>query len=398
MKEKKIAEAQAYLREMKADGWLLYDFHRNNYLAHLFLEIPTYTMVTRRFFYWIPAQGEPVRIVHAIESEILDGWPGEKRTFLSWQSLQKEVGFIIKGTKRVAMEYSPKNGNPYISHVDGGTVDMVRSFGAEVVSSGEFLPHFTATFDLRQGESHIRAGQALNRIALQTWKWVGDHLRQNKTLTEYEIQQKILKDFKELNLITDGPPIAAVNAHSASPHYIPMEKGSSPVRKGDFLLIDLWAKEKQEGAIFGDITRVAIAADRPTERQKEVFQVVRNAQKAGIELAKRRYSEKKRVMGYEIDDAVRKVVKDAGYGDFFIHRTGHNIEVHVHGSGANIDNLEMHDDRPILPGTCFSVEPGIYLPGEFGIRLESDVYVHQDGRVEVTGGEQDEIQCILGRE
>lgn len=394
MKEKKVAAAQAYLRAMKADGWLLYDFHRNNYLAHLFLEIPSHMMTSRRFFYWIPAHGQPVRIVHAIESEILDEWPGEKRTFLSWQSLEQQVGAVIKGTKRVAMEYSPKNGNPYISHVDGGTIDLVRSFGAEVVSSGEFLSHFTAVINASQGESHIRAGQALNRIALNTWKWIGDQLRQNKPLVEYDVLKKIARDIDESHLMADELPLVSVGAHSAAPHYRPLEKGSSPIRKGDFILIDLWGKEKQEGAVYGDITRVAVAADRPTERQKEIFQIVRSAQKAGIELVKRRFSEKKRVMGFEIDDAVRKVVRDAGYGDYFLHRTGHNIEEHIHGSGANIDNLEMHDERPILPGTCFSVEPGIYLPGEFGIRLESDVYVHLDGRVEVTGGEQDEIFCI----
>lgn len=394
-KEKKILEARKYLKEMGADGWLLYDFHKRNHLAHQFLEIPEHEMVSRRFFYWIPAMGTPVKIVHAIEPHILNAWPGEKRIFLSWQSLRTELEAAISGSRRVAMEYSPLNANPYVSYVDGGTVDLVRSFGPEIVSSGPFLPHFTAVIDAKQGESHIRAASALDKIVKETWQWIGERLREDKPVNEYQIQQRIMKDFERLHLITDHPPIVAVNAHSADPHFETASLDPSLLKKGDFLLIDLWAKEKGEGAVFGDITRVAVASERPTARQKQVFDACAAAQKAGIALVKRRFAEKKKVLGFEVDDAVRKVIQIAGFGDNFLHRTGHSIEIQLHGSGASLDNLEMHDDRPILPGTCFSVEPGIYLSKEFGIRLESDVYVHQDGRVEVTGGEQDEIRCLL---
>jgi len=393
MREKKVREAQNYLKEMGADGWLLYDFHRSNYLAHLFLEIPEHAMVSRRFFYWIPAVGSPIKIVHAIEPHILDAWPGKIKTFLSWQSLRKEVGAAVSGAKRVAMEYS--NGNPYVSQVDGGTIDLVRSFGPEVVSSGAFISHFTAVIDAKQGESHIRAASALDRIVKETWDWISEHLSQDKPIDEYKIQQKIVKELERRNLITDALPIIAVNAHSADPHFETRPTDSSPLRKGDFLLIDLWAKERAEGAVFGDITRVAVAKQEPTERQKSLFDIVRSAQNAGIDLVKRRFAEKKKVMGFEVDDAVRKVIKDAGFGDYFIHRTGHSIEVHLHGSGTHIDNLEMHDDRPILAGTCFSIEPGIYFPGEFGIRLESDVYIYPDGQVQVTGGEQDQLHSLM---
>ena len=394
-KEKKIQLAQQYLRAMKADGWLLYDFHGNNNLAHAFLEIPSGAMTTRRFFYWIPAEGTPIRIVHAIESHVLDGWPGEKRLFLSWQSLQLAVQKTVQGAKKIAMEYSPKNGNPYVSRVDGGTIDLIRSFGIDVVSSGGFLPHFTAVLDAEQGASQARAAQKLNQIVHQTWSWIEECLKQERSVNEYEIQQKILDHFQQNNLITESPPIVAINAHSADPHFVPVSKGASELRKGDFLLIDLWARENKERTVYGDITKVAVASDRPTKRQDEVFQVVRRAQKAGIDLVKKRFSEKKQVTGAEIDDAVRKVVVDAGYGEYFTHRTGHSIDTQLHGSGVNLDNLEMEDLRPILPATCFSVEPGIYLPGEFGVRLESDVYVHADGRVEVTGGEQDELHALL---
>lgn len=395
MKEKKIREAQNFIKELGADGWLLFDFHKSNYLAHLFLEIPEGAMVTRRFFYWIPVEGEPIKIVHAIEPHVLDGWPGVAKTYLSWQSLRKEVGAVLSGAKRVAMEYSPMNNNPYVSFVDGGTVDLVCSFGAEVISSGSFLAHFTAVIDANQGESQIRAATALNQIVEETWRWIGEHLLENKPLNEYQIQQRIVREIEQRNLITESAPIVGINAHSADPHFQTEAVGSTPIRKGDLILIDLWGKEKQEGAVFGDLTRVAVASEHPTARQKLVFDTVRSAQKAGIDLIKKRFSEKKKIMGFEVDDAVRKVINDAGFGSYFVHKTGHSIEVHLHGSGTHMDNLEMHDDRPILKGTCFSIEPGIYLPDEFGIRLESDVYIHGDGKVEVTGGEQDEIRCLL---
>lgn len=394
MQANKIRDAQNFLKGINADGWLIYDFHKSNYLAHLFLELPESPMATRRFFYWIPAKGTPIKIVHAIESTVLDSWPGEKKIYLSWQSLRKQVRGAVSGSKRVAMEYSSLNGNPYVSCVDGGTVDLVRSFGPEVVSSGVFLPHFTSVIDAEQGKSHIRAASALDQIVKETWAWIRDHLLRNEPINEYQIQQRIVKEFERLDLVTNSPPIVAVNAHSALPHFETQSIGSRQLVKGDFLLIDLWAKEKQDKAVFGDITRVAIASKHPTERQKLVFDTVRAAQKAGIGLIKRRFSEKKKVMGFEVDDAARNVIKDAGFGEYFIHKTGHNIEVHLHGSGTHMDNLEMHDDRPILPGTCFSIEPGIYLEGEFGIRLESDVYIHPDGKVEVTGGEQDEIYSL----
>jgi len=392
---KKIQEAQKYIKEMHLDGWLLYDFHGNNELTRHFLEIPSSKMTTRRLFYWIPAKGEPVKIVHAIEAEVLDHFPGEKRTFLSWQSLEAEVGKVLKGAKRVAMEYSPRNAIPYISRVDAGTVDLIRSFGVEVVSSGDFLAHFTAVLSREQGESQIRAGKACDEVVNDAWKWIAEHIRQGKGISEYDVQQKILADFKKRDLITDHAPIVGVNAHSADPHYEPLKDRSSPIRKGDFILIDLWAKEKREGAIFGDITRVGVAADRATEKQEEVFGVVRKAQRAAVALIKSRFAHKQRIEGWEVDDAARHVIRDSGYGEFFIHRTGHSIEISLHGSGAHMDNLEMHDVRPILPGTCFSIEPGIYLPGEFGVRLEHDVYIHGDGSVEVTGGEQEEIVCLI---
>lgn len=392
---KKIQEAQKYLKEMGIDGWLLYDFQRNNDLAHRFLSIPRQHVVKRRFFYWIPAQGEPVKIVHAIEPHVLDHCPGSKKIYASWQSLEKGVREALKGAKKVAMEYSPKNAIPYISRVDAGTVELVRSLGAEVVSSGDFLPHFTAVLDESQIQSQIRAAKALDGIVHGAWQWIEEQMRGRKKITEYDVQQKIAADFDRAGLVTEDLPIVGVNQHSADPHYQPEKTGSSPIREGDFILIDLWAKEKGETAVFGDITRVGVAAKKPTARQQEVFQIVRHAQKAAAALIKERFAEQKRIEGWEVDDAARKVINDAGFGPFFTHRTGHSIEIELHGSGAHMDNLEIHDVRPILPATCFSIEPGIYLPDAFGVRLEFDVLIHRDGAVQITGGEQDAIVCLL---
>ncbi len=391
----KIEQAQKYLQERKIDGWLLYDFHGSNILARHFLGIPSHLMTTRRFFYWIPKVGEPIKIVHAIEQQVLDSLPGKKKIYSSWQSLESELAFVLKGAKKAAMEYSPRNAIPYVSLVDGGTIDLVRSFGVEVVSSADFLPHFTAVLNDFQIGSQRRAADAISHIVDSTWDWIRNHLAEEKQITEYDVQQKIVEDFRRMSLIADHDPIVAVNAHSADPHYEPLQIGSSSIRKGDFILIDLWAKEDQPTAVFGDITRVAIAAKEPTAKQKEVFEIVRKAQLAAAELVRSRFAEKKRVEGWEVDEAARSVIRKAGYGDFFIHRTGHSIEMNLHGSGAHMDNLEMHDVRPILPGTCFSVEPGIYLPGEFGVRLEFDLLIHKDGKVEITGGEQMAIRCLF---
>lgn len=390
---KKITEAKQYLKENKLDGWLLYDFHGKNDLARQFLELSDEQMTTRRFFYWIPVEGEPVKLVHAIEANVLDAFDGEKRIYSSWEALESQVEKLLKGSKKVAMEYSPKNAIPYVSLVDGGTIDLVRSFGVEVLSSAVFIPHFTAVLNEEEKKSQKRAAKHLETIVANAWSWIAEHLSNNQQISEYDVQQKILSDFKKLHLITDHAPIAAVNAHSADPHYEPQKERSSQIQKGDFILIDLWAKE--EGGIFADITRVGVAAKAPSAKQNEIFQIVKQARDAAVSLVRGRFKEGRKVEGWEVDRAARDVIEEAGFGKYFIHRTGHSIERSLHGSGAHMDDLEMHDVRPILPSTCFSVEPGIYLPGEFGVRLEFDVLVHTNGELEITGGSQNEITPLF---
>ena len=380
-----MKKAQEILKEKKLDGWLLYDFHRTNELAHRVLNIPSSHMVTRRFFYWVPAVGEPVKLVHAIEPHVLDHCVGEKRVYASWQSLETELKQLLKGKHSVAMEVSKI---PYVSKVDAGTVDLIRSFGVNVVSSGDFLLHFTSVLTERQIESQRRAAKLLEKFVHDVWAWI-----RGRETTEFQVQQWLLDRFKEHKLITDAPPIVAVNAHSADPHFETPKTGSSSIRKGDILLIDLWAKETAEDSVYGDLTKMAVLG-KPSAKHQQIFELVRNAQKAGIALVRERFSKKQPLAGWEVDEASRTVIRNAGFGDFFIHRTGHNIERALHGSGTHMDNLETHDTRPVLPMTCFSVEPGIYLPGEFGVRLESDVLVLHDGTVEVTGGEQDSLHTI----
>lgn len=389
-----IEEAQKYLLENHMDGWLLYDFRKSNELAYYALKIPETSIATRRFFYWIPKKGEPIKLVHAIEGHILDHLPGEKRSYLSWQSLESELANLLQGCKKIAMEYSFKNRIPYVCRVDGGTIDLVRSFGVEVASSSDFLGYFTACLNEKQMASQKRAGKAVDAIVANAWDLIAEHLKSGKKITEYDVQQAISQEFKKRKMVTDHDPIVAINEHSADPHFEPLPNRSSPIQKGDFILIDLWGKEEGEDGIFADITRVGFAGKAPSEKQHKVFQIVREAQKKAIELVTSRFKEKKRVEGREVDIAARKVIEDAGFGKYFIHRTGHSIEKTLHGSGTHMDNLEINDSRPILPRSCFSIEPGIYLPGEFGVRLELDVLITEDNQVLITGGEQDEITLL----
>jgi len=293
------------------------------------------------------------------------------------------------------MEYSAKNQIPYVSRVDGGTIDLIRSLGMDVVSSKDLLAQFMATLTKSQIESQKRAAIALDEIVANTWAWIAQKIRDNKPIREYDAQQRIVEEFAKRELVTDHDPIVAVNANSADPHYEPLQEKSSPIQRGDFLLIDLWAKERADESIFADITRVAVVDRAATDKQKKIFNIVRDAQRSAVELIERRFRSKKRVEGREVDDAARGVIAGAGFGNKFLHRTGHSIERTLHGSGAHIDNLEIQDTRALLPSTCFSIEPGIYLKGEFGVRLEFDVLIHPDGSVEITGGEQDEIPCLL---
>lgn len=392
--ESRIKDVQKRLKEHQIDGWLLYDFCRMNDIACDFLQIGQEIHLTRRFYYWIPATGKPVQIVHVIESHVLDHLPGEKRTYLKWQTLEEHLKEVLKDSKCVAMEYSPGNAIPVVSKVDGGVLDLVRGYGVSIVSSAPFLQYYSCVWTDYQLTSHLKAAVVLDQTAAKTWQWIGQELKAKRSLTEYDVQQFILREIHLNGCIMDGEPIVGVNENSANPHYAPSKTKAAPVKKGDFILIDLWCKQKEENAVYADITRVAVIGVKPTKRQLQIFQIVSQAQKAATDFIRSRLEKKEVVKGYEVDQVCRQVIVDAGFGEFFTHRTGHNIDKNTHGPGANIDSLETLDERPLIPRTCFSIEPGIYLLGEFGIRLEYDVYLNACGGLEVTGGVQEAISEV----
>ena len=392
--ESKINKIQAKLQERQLDGWLFYDFRRNNDLACKLLEVPQSRLLTRRFFYWVPQKGKAIKIVSAIEDKALHHLPGETKTYRTWQELESLVGQTIKNLKKIAMEYSPRNAVPYISKVDGGTIDLVRSFGVEVVSSGDLLQEFTSVWDEYKLKTHLAAADVLNQTVDKVWEYISQSLKSGKYITEMDVQQFILAQIEENGCIMADLPICAVNEHSADPHYTPMPDHNKVIKPKDFILIDLWCKLNLDGAVYADITRVAVADHSPTNEQKTIFDIVRNAQKAGTQLIEQKLKAHQPILGWEVDQACRDVIGKAGYGDHFIHRTGHNIDESDHGSGAHLDNYETQDKRELIPGTCFSIEPGIYLPGKFGVRLEYDVFIHPDLRLQITGGTQEGIACL----
>lgn len=389
-----IAEIQKRLSEHDLDGWLLFDNHGSNRFVRQLLSIPLHLVITRRLFYFIPRQGEPILIAHKIEAENLEYLPGKKELYLSKDELESALEHVLSGANKVAMEYSPGGANPYVSTVDGGTIDMVRKF-AEVVSSDNLLQHFTSVLDDRQIESHLDAAAVLEKAAASAFELIGQRVKEGKRITEYEVQKFILSEFAANNCIAEDGPTCAVNGHSALPHYMARKKSCAEIRQGDFILIDLWCKKDHPYAVYADITRVAVAAAEPTPRQLEIFEIVRVAQKKAYELLEERSKSGQGIRGYELDDVCRSYIKEKGYGDYFTHRSGHNIDIEVHGAGAHLDNLETSDQRKILPCTCFSIEPGIYLPGEFGVRLEHDVLISKEGLPKITGGVEETIACLL---
>lgn len=391
----RIGEVQQQLASNNIDGWLVYDFQKRNELAWDFLAIRPDKHLTRRFFYWIPKTGEPVKVVHEIESMALEHLPGQKKIYLRWQTLEETLKDLLKGSRRVAMEYSPRCAVPYISRVDGGTIDLVRSTGCEVVSSAPFLQQYTSVLNQRQVESLMEAGALLEKIAEGVWSWIAQCLKRDQPVTDFEVVQWIANEFALAGFESEALPHCAINADSADPHFAPSREKARQILPGDFILIDLWCKKKQAYSVYADITRVGIAADRPAMRQQEIFNIVRKAQKAATDFVSARFAKKETVKGYEVDEVCRKVIDDAGYGKFFTHRTGHSITGELHGPGTHLDSLETYDDRPLLAGTCCSCEPGIYLPGEFGLRLEYDLYITLQGDVRIVGGVQETLRLLI---
>ncbi len=383
---------QAALREAGLDGWLFYDHHHRDPIAYRVLKIAP-VMCTRRWYYLIPAAGEPAKLVHRIERGNLAGVAGTEHQYSSWNEQREKLRQILKGKQRVAMQYSPLNDIPYVGLVDAGTVELVKSFGVEVVSSGDLVQLFEARWSAEALASHLEAGKAVHAAVRAAFAMIRDAVRAGKAIGEYDVQQEILRRFDAAGVCADEPPIVAVNANSANPHYVPTESTSWPIGANDFVLLDVWAKQKKLGAVYFDITWTGFVGEEVPRRYAEVFDIVREARDAAVNLVKRAVRERRAIHGWEVDDAARSVIKNKGYGDYFVHRTGHSIGEEVHGNGANMDNFETRDGRRIIPATCFSIEPGIYLP-DFGVRSEVNVYVEErDARV--TGEIQQAVVPIL---
>ncbi|HKJ66669.1 MAG TPA: M24 family metallopeptidase [bacterium] len=390
---KDVTSIQQTLRRWDIDGWLLYDFHRSNPIAYEILNLQN-GIITRRWFYWIPKEGTPIKLIHSIEAEYFENLPGRNCVYTGWQEMNAHLEGMLSPVHNVAMEYSPHGAIPYISRVDSGTIELVKSFHVDVVSSADLVQLFQSRWDDEAYDLHTHTVPQIFRIRDDAFQLVAERIRKGNTITEFQLQNWLLQQYEQYELISDNPPIVAVNEHSGQPHYSPTRETSNPITEGDFLLLDLWAKKRHPKATYVDITWTGFAGTAVPERYQHIFQIVASARDSGVQLIQDRWDAKQSIAGWEVDNAVRAVIETAGYGKFFTHRTGHSLDTSVHGNGVNIDNLETQDRRQIIPGLGFTIEPGIYL-SEFGIRSEIDVFIEEQGPVVTTTPLQTEIIPLL---
>jgi len=387
-----LALIQQSLTEEGLDGWLFFDHHVRDPLAYRVLGLSAPPAVSRRWYYLVPAAGEPRGLVHRIERAILDSLPGAKRAYSSWTEQVEGLAGLLSGCGRVAMQYSPRCAIPYISMVDAGTVELVRSLGVEVASSANLIQYFEARWTPEKLQYHLEAGRRVDAIRAAAFRLIGDRLRAGAGITEFEVKQFVLGRFREAGLVADHGPIVAVNANASNPHYEPQSATSLEIRRGDCVLLDMWAKLDRPEAVYYDITWTGYCGAQAPSRVENVFHVVRTARDRAIEFVRQAIAAQRELRGFEVDDAARSYIIEQGYGQYFTHRTGHSIGVEVHGAGSNMDNLETHDERKVIPWTCFSIEPGIYLP-EFGIRSEANVFIDEE-EARVTGEIQQQLVLI----
>jgi len=400
----RVIEIQSALREAGLDGWLFADFRHSDPLAYRILKLPEGGVTTRRWFYYVPVIGEPVKVVHSIEQFRLDALPGRKLVYRSWQELHDSLRDAVTSgglknkrvlIRRIAMQYSPNNDIPYVARVDAGTVELVRSLpGIAVVTSADLVQQFEATLTPEGLAMHREAADKLHRIIMDAFAEIARRIKANEPTTEYDIQQFIVRRLGEEGMTTSGPDVSA-GANTANPHYQPDSTHSAPIRRGDFVLFDVSEKLKKPGAIVADQTWTGYVGESVPEEYVRVFNIVRDARDAATDFVRSSFRAGRSIRGADVDDVARGVIKRAGYGEQFTHRTGHSIGEEGHGNGANIDDFETKDSRRVIPRTCFSIEPGIYLEGKFGVRSEINVYV-SDTDAEVTGQPiQTEIVAIL---
>lgn len=387
---------QSKLKEHGLDGWLFYDFHNRDQIGARVLKMDTRRFASRRWFYFIPAEGDPKKLVHKIEPWRCDHLPGEKFIYLPWEQQHEMLKNILGNAKKVAMQYSPLNAIPYVSIVDAGTFNLVQSFGVEVVSSADLVSIFESHLSMEDFQSHVEAGVVLQFVKDEAFREIARRIKAGINPTEFEIYEFMVDLMKKGGLSFEDGPIVAVNEHAADPHFEPTKENTFKMKEGDLVLIDLWAKMNKPASIYYDITWMGFIGTTVPEKIETIFQIGRTARDAAYNFVKERFASNTPVHGWEVDNVCRKVIVDAGYGEYFTHRTGHNIGEEVHGNGVHIDNLETKDERVIIKGTCFSVEPGIYMPDEkIGFRTEIDVFVTDEGKVEISGAVQETVIPIL---
>lgn len=388
-----IPAVQRALKEEGLDAWLLYDFHGSNPIARRITGLDGQSkMTTRRWFYVIPAQGEPRKLVHAIEAYNLDHLPGGKKIYSQRDTLASGLRDVLGGAKRVAMEYSPGNAIPYISRVDAGTIESVRQLGADVASSGDLVQRFEAVWSEEALQTHRAASEKLYRIKDRAFDYVREARRAKRPLTELDVQRAMVGWFKEEGLVTDGPPCVAAQEDAGNPHYMPTPEKHRAIGDNEVVLLDLWGKLPTPGAVFADITWVGFTGSTVPEKYVRAFNAARDGRDAAIALVQRAVAEKRDIRGFEVDRACRAVLEKAGYGNQFVHRTGHSLGTEVHGNGVHMDDFETHDDRRLIPGTGFTIEPGVYTP-EFGVRTEINMFVGERD-AKVTGPLQTEFVLL----
>jgi Xaa-Pro dipeptidase len=384
-----VERIQEALRRENLDGWLFFDHHQRDPLAYRVLGFQPASHVTRRWYYMIPAQGEPVGMVHRIESGVLNSLPGDKIAYSSWQEQQSHLTTLLKGCKRVAMQYSPLCAVPYVAMVDAGTVELVRSKGVEIVTSAELIQEFESCLSEAQFESHMEAGRRVDKVRAGAFAFMAAKLTVG--VDEVAVADYVRSEFTKARLFTDHGPIVGVNGHAGDPHYEPSPATSSQIKPGDLVLLDMWAKLDEPGAVYYDITWTGFVGDAPDHIRK-TWEIVSGARDAAIAAVKTAVAAGQPIRGFEVDDAARGHIRASGEVDYFVHRTGHSIKEDVHGTGANMDNLETHDDRRIVPGALFSIEPGLYYK-DYGIRSEINMYVSTT-EATVTGAMQQELLRI----
>ncbi len=385
-----VAAVQKALKEDGLDGWLLYDFHGSNPIAGRLTDLATSSkMATRRWYYLVPAEGAPRGLVHAIERHNLDGLPGEKRPYAGREQLAAGLKQLLEGMSRVAMEYSPANAIPYISRVDAGTVEAVRALGVEVVSSGDLVQRFEAIWSPEALATHRAASERLYWVKDRAFALIRERRGNRQPLNEFEVQQAMLQWFAEEGLVTDAAPCVSAQENAGNPHYQPTAGVHRAIRDNEVVLLDLWGKLKTPGAVFADITWMGFTGSAVPEKYATAFAAARDGRDAAVELVTAATRAGRELRGYEVDRATRDVIDARGFGPQFIHRTGHSLGQDVHGNGVHMDDYETHDDRRLIPGTGFTIEPGVYTP-EFGVRTEINMFVG-DREAEVTGPMQTEI-------